>query len=273
MSSAIWTRANKGVPRFRGSRGSGGSSGSGGSLGSGGSSGSGENQNRRTAERAEPSEPQASDSFRPWHFFLLASLMTATVAVMLSRQATPAHLVLISLTIIAAGLAAAAFYRMLAPLAAPDMAMFSETLSERARAGLEREKMLLLRSIKELEFDRAMGKLSAKDFEQMSQRLRTRAIALMKQLDEGSSGYREVIERELRARLAQPPGSGGRPSTGPARPELAEGRGPESDLSGPGAGAAETVAATATVVAGTCAACGTTSEHDATFCKRCGAKL
>ena len=127
--------------------------------------------------------------------------MMATVAVMLSRQATPEHLILISLTIIAAGVAAAGFYRTLAPLAADDVTRFSEPLSERARAAVEREKRLVLRSIKELEFDRAMGKVSAKDFEEMGGRLRARAIALMKQLDEGVSSYRHEIERELEVRL------------------------------------------------------------------------
>jgi hypothetical protein len=181
--------------------------------------------------------------FRAWHFFLLASLVTATAAVMMSRRSTPEHLILISLTIIAAGFAAAGFYRMLAPLAAPDMAMFSEPLSERARLALEREKMLVLRSIKELEFDRAMGKLSPKDFDEMSLRLRTRAIALMKQLDEGDTGYREVIERELRARLSAGKG--------------------DTQLLPPAAKPAKV----------DCANCGTTNDHDATFCKRCGARL
>ncbi len=218
MSSATSTSAHKAVPGFR-----------------------------------EPAEPEAAEGFRPWHFFLLASLVTATVAVMLSRQATPEHLILISLTIIAAGLAAAGFYRMLSPLAAPDVTMFNEPLSERARAALEREKMLVLRSIKELEFDRSMGKLSTKDFDEMSARLRTRAMTLMKQLDEGAGGYRELIERELRARLA---GAGVRD--------------PGSDLASSGVRSAEAATATAT---GTCAACGTANDQDAAFCKRCGGKL
>jgi hypothetical protein len=195
-----------------------------------------------SATKSEPLEPAAPASFRPWHFFLLASLIAATVAVVMSRRSTPEHLVLISLTIIAAGVAAAAFYRMLAPLAAPDVTMFSERLSDRVRRALEREKMLVLRSIKELEFDRAMGKLSPKDFDDMSLRLRTRALTLMKQLDEGDAGYREVIERELRARLAA-----GK-STAP-------------------------VAAAAAPATPTCAGCGTMNDHDAAFCKRCGAKL
>ena len=172
---------------------------------------------------------------RPWHFFLLASILLATVAVMLARQSSPENLILISLTVASAGAAAAAFYRMLAPLTQDVVLRIGEPVSERTRTALEREKMLVLRSIKELEFDRAMGKLSPKDFDEMSVRLRTRAIALMKQLDEGGDGYREVIERELRARLGA---------------------------------TAKTVVTTAA-----CGGCGTTNDHDAAFCKRCGAKL
>ncbi len=67
---------------------------------------------------------------------------------------------------------------------------------------LAREKGLVLRALKDLEFDRSMGKVSQADFDEMSARLRTRALVLMKQLDEDGSGYRTIIERELSARLA-----------------------------------------------------------------------
>src|SRR4030095_15938794 len=117
-------------------------------------------------------------NIRPWHFFVLASLIAATVAVVLSRRATPEHLVFISLAIGAVGIAAAPFYLTLAPLTVPDTGAFAAQLSDRARAALEREKALALRSLKELEFDRAMGKLSDRDFEEMSARLRARALAL-----------------------------------------------------------------------------------------------
>src|SRR4051812_1760800 len=152
---------------------------------------------------------KADPGFRPWHFFVLASLAASTVAVILSRQSAPEHLILISLTIGAAGAAAAAFYRTIVPLTVRDTSTLGERPSDRARAALEREKALVLRSIKELEFDRAMGKVSEKDFEEMGGRLRTRAISLMKQLDAGGSAYREAIEGELRERLrrASSPGS------------------------------------------------------------------
>jgi hypothetical protein len=190
---------------------------------------------------------QADAGFRPWHFFVLASLMLATVAVVMSRQSTPEHLIMISFTIGAAGAAAAGFYRMLAPLAVEDAEeLFREPLTDRSRVTLEREKALVLRSIKELEFDRAMGKLSDKDFEEMGGRLRARAISLIRQLDAGGEGYRELIERELKARVAAAPSRLPAPSEAPA--------------------------AVAAPVAGLCA-CGTANDADALFCKKCGTKL
>ena len=66
------------------------------------------------------------------------------------------------------------------------------------RAALEREKALVLRSIKELEFDRAMGKVSPKDFDEMAGRLRARAI----DADEAAGCGRLRLSRADRARAA-----------------------------------------------------------------------
>jgi hypothetical protein len=104
--------------------------------------------------------------------------------------------------------------------------------------------MLVLRSIKELEFDRAMGKLSPKDFEEMAGRLRARAVALMKQLDEGGTPYRDLIERELAVRLG----------SGVTRAPVA------SDDDGRTASEPRCT-------------CGTANDADASFCKRCGTRL
>ena len=145
------------------------------------------------------------DGFQPWHFFVLASILLATVAVIMARQAAPAHLILLSFTIAAAGAAAGAFYRMLAPLTTPVMLRTGQPVSERTREALEREKLLVLRSIKELEFDRAMGKLSQKDCDEMAGRLRARALSLMKQLELGGGGYAREIERELASRAPAMP--------------------------------------------------------------------
>ena len=208
--------------------------------------------NGTDAESLSQSSRAASkdDALRPWHFFVLVSLVAATAAVVLAREARPEHLVLISLTIGAAGFAGAALYRTLAPLVGKEARPPAEGLSESMRAVLEREKMLVLRSIKDLEFDRAMGKLSEKDFDEMSARLRARAMSLMRQLDAGA-GYRELIERELGARVNHP-------SARAAREKRVM---PSADV--------PKVVAVATK---TCV-CGVTNDLDAAFCKRCGTKL
>src|SRR5687767_5497479 len=156
-------------------------------------------------EPARSASDATRDQFKPWHFFVLVSLIAATAAVVMARQSRPEHLVLISITIGAAGFAAAALYRMLWPLVSSDAASSVGPITGSMRAILEREKMLTLRAIKDLEFDRAMGKVSAADFDEMVGRLRARAITLMKQLDAGGSVYREMIERELQARVRKTP--------------------------------------------------------------------
>jgi hypothetical protein len=143
------------------------------------------------------------DGFRTSHFFILMSLVAATAAVVMARQPAPEHLVLLSLMIGAAGVCGATLYAALAPLVRKDAVAVRAPLSERARAALEREKMLVLRSIKELEFDRAMGKMSAADFDELAGRLRIRALALMKQLDTPEPAYRARIEQDLAARLEE----------------------------------------------------------------------
>ena len=199
------------------------------------------------------SETSTNDGFHVSHFFVLLSLMAATVAVVMARPAAPEHLILISLTVGAAGLAALCFYRLLAPLVAPHVDMDRQPLSDRLRADLEREKALTLRSIKELEFDRAMGKVSPADFEEMTGRLRARAIGIMKQLDSASSAYRAVIEKELEQRLGAKPAA---PTPAPA----------------PVPAAVKAAPVVHAAAAGTCA-CGTVNDPDARFCKSCGARL
>ncbi|MGH9330791.1 MAG: hypothetical protein ACRD09_10125, partial [Vicinamibacterales bacterium] len=130
---------------------------------------------------------QPDQTFRPWQFFVLLSLGAATAAVLISRQPTPEHLILISLAIGAAGFTGYTAYRMLAPLTRPEGSRGREPLGPRTRASLEREKALTLRTLKELEFDRAMGKVAEQDFDDMTARLRARALALMEQL-EGAQG-------------------------------------------------------------------------------------
>lgn len=191
---------------------------------------------------------EAQASTGPAPYFLLGGLATAAVAVVLLRGRGPAALGLLVFTLLAAGLAGLAFFRVLAPLVGLG-ASRGPMVGGRARAALERDKALTLRAIKELEFDRAMGKVSEADFAEMRDRLRVRAMRLMRRL-EGGGLYRQLIERDVSRRL--------------------------SDLS-PGAvvraPAAEAAAPARSPGAATCVGCGTVNDADARFCKGCGERL
>jgi hypothetical protein len=182
------------------------------------------------------SSEASTDALQPWQLFTLAGLIGATVVVFVSRGQTPAGIILLSLTIFAAAAVGIATWRTFGPLAAPDDPSEVPVVGGRTRIALEREKALALRTIKELEFDRAMGKVSDKDFAEMSQRLRVRAARLMRQLDAGAS-YRAQIEREIDSRV----GAKSEPATVPA--------------------------------VRACPSCGTDNDTDARFCKHCGASL
>jgi hypothetical protein len=211
-----------------------------------------------STESSTPTSPVAAPdaSLRPWQFFLLAGMLCATGVVIVATGQSPASIIVLSVTVVSASLVAMGAYRALAPLVGPEAALETPLIVGRTRAALEREKTLVLRSIKELEFDFAMGKISKSDFDDMSSRLRARAIGLMRQLDEGG-GYKATIEQELQARLA----SGGRDFS-PARTgatQVAPKRTEE-----PGAPKATPYA---------CDSCGVVNDDDARFCKSCGTQL
>ena len=109
--------------------------------------------------------------FEPWQLFTLAGLIGATVVVAVSRGQTPAGIILLSLTIFTAAIVGLAAWRTLVPFTGSDERASRTVLGGRTRAALEREKTLVLRSLKDLEFDRAMGKVSEKDHAEMSARL------------------------------------------------------------------------------------------------------
>ena len=217
-----------------------------------------------TEDRAAPSSqtPAEDAGLRPWQFFLLAGMLAATAVVLLAAGQSPASIVVLSVTVVSASFVALGAYRSLAPLVLPDGGDAPPLIVGHTRAALEREKSLALRAIKDLEFDFAMKKVAKHDFDELSTRLRARAIGLMRQLDSGG-GYKEAIERELAQRLgaeSSVSASARQDSSGELRRDLAvAATGREG---GPSAPSAPSVCA-----------CGTHNDSDARFCKNCGAKL
>jgi hypothetical protein len=164
-------------------------------------------------------------------FFLLLSMVGAIAAVALARDTHPVALLLLSGAVVAAGLVGFAFHRALS-------GFFGGTsspapLAPHVAEDLERQKALALRSIKELEFDHAMGKVGEADYAELNARLRARALALMEELEDSGSRLPQARDEDSGSRLP--------PSTTPG------------------------------VL--TCSACQTANDRDARFCKQCGAKL
>lgn len=142
---------------------------------------------------------RVDSSFQPWHFYFILAMAGATWAVVASRHTQPAALLLLSAAILAAGFAASALHNALAGLFGLDTRA-QAPMSNRLRADLEQDKALVLRSIKELEFDHAMRKVSDADFAEIGGRLRRRAIVLIEQLESAeltsapATPARQVIE-------------------------------------------------------------------------------
>ena len=78
-------------------------------------------------------------------------------------------------------------------------------VSESRRIELEEEKKSLIRAIKEIEFDRDLGKMSDEDATEMMRFYRARAIEVIKELagsPDAELSVQERIDRDLAARLA-----------------------------------------------------------------------
>jgi len=243
---------------------------------------------------APPLAAAAADpGLQPWQFFVLAALGCATAVTFVARGQGPVAVLLLTILMATAGFVGFTALRMLRPLVSPEDDR-TVMIGQRTRVALEREKLLALRSIKELEFDRAMGRLSDEDWHEMSGRLRVRAARLIRQLDAGA-GYRDQIERELQKRIGESgarltpsryesertraaKASGERGADGEPRSAKASGeRGADGEprsakASGERDADGEPRSAKASAER-LCAACDTANDSDAKFCKGCGAKL
>lgn len=197
------------------------------------------------AQMTGADEAQADHGLPPWQFFLLCGMLGATAVVIVATGQSIANIIILSITIVGASFVGLGAYRMLVPLVSPMVATAPVVAGGRTRAALEREKTLVLRAIKELEFDFAMGKVSQADYDEMGGRLRRRAMGLIQQLD-ANAGYREQIEKEV-ASLVTTPDSALRAAPGTSHAAPRTGR--------------------------ECTSCGTANDIDARFCKQCGTSL
>lgn len=131
-----------------------------------------------------------------------------------------------------------------------------EALSLAAPRAEEEQKRAVLRALKDLEYERSVGKISEEDYVELSARYREQAKLLLRTLDAELAPTRQRVERLLEKRLAR----AGAP--GKTEPEPA-----------PAADAEVDEAPARTGPTRRCGDCSVRNELDAQFCKACGKPL
>ena len=80
---------------------------------------------------------------------------------------------------------------------------FEEAFSLGTRSAEEEQKRAVLRALKDLEYERSVGKISEDDYHEYSARYRAEAKRLIQTLDENLADGRKQVEQELTRRLAK----------------------------------------------------------------------
>lgn len=168
----------------------------------------------------------------------------------------------------------------------------------------EEEKRAVLRALKDIEFERSVGKISEEDYAELVKKYRARAKELLQVIDEKSKAGRDRAETLVQKKLRQ----AGLLEGSAAEKEEADGEAPETTTEdaadkpsvGEDAAAEGAVAAVAMILAtkrpakkkkkkakekpafetveessatNACSKCGTSNDVDAVFCKKCGTRV
>lgn len=113
----------------------------------------------------------------------------------------------------------------------------------------EERKRAVLRALKDLEYERSVGKISEEDYAELSARYRAEAKRLLQSLDAELAPLRRQAEERLAKRLSS--NDGKRDSS---KAKIPQPKKPSSELR-------------------SCVACQTENDADARFCKQCAAPL
>jgi hypothetical protein len=143
---------------------------------------------------------------------------------------------------------------------------------------LASRRKMLLRALKDLENERALGKLDAEDFEQVAETYRADLKDVLRKIDTSLEPFRDKAEALARSHLA---------AVGLTETAYRGSAAPAEAAAAPGAPAAKESSATAAATKQPpadeasseprarveCATCKASNEPDAKFCKGCGSSL
>lgn len=118
---------------------------------------------------------------------------------------------------------------------------------------LAARKNTLVASLRELEYDHQLNKISDEDYERFRARYERQAVGVLRELDaiHGGRGWQDVIEAEINKRLGTEASPAAEVDQLQEQPSLRD----------------------ATANTSTCLACGAPLESDDKFCSQCGEKV
>ena len=221
---------------------------------------------------------------RAWIVGLVGAALGIAYGAAVERMFLGPPLIMVGLGGMTLALCGLALWRVIDPLTRPERLLAREVLGGRGRVReLEREKQLVLKAIKEIELDYQMRKIADGDYREMIDRYRARAMRLISEIDAGDN-FRELIERELKDRLASDKGA---PAPGPKDAPARAAAVTSAAAPAPGVAAHNACSRCGTIndddaqfckkcgraARNACSGCGTTNDDDAQFCKKCGLKL
>jgi hypothetical protein len=141
----------------------------------------------------------------------------------------------------------------------------------------EEQKRAVLRAIKDLEFERAVGKISEMDYRSLVSHYRAEAKRLLRLLDERAAPKRAAVEGLVEKHLASRGlslAASTQPSEGEAAdaPAQSSGQDLSEERSEPSA-KSDTDKRDSAQSDSACPECDTDNDPDAVFCKKCGTRL
>lgn len=170
----------------------------------------------------------------------------------------------------ALGLVVALLWASVSSLAGETELSVDEALSYGSPSSEEEQKLAVLRALKDLEFERSVGKISEEDYREFSARYRAEAKRLIARVDESLAETRRLAEDLASERIRK---SGVHDE---GRKPLAEGADGSADKRDEAADVSarpppEAPAAPSKELS--CPSCKTSNDVDARFCKHCGKTL
>jgi hypothetical protein len=157
------------------------------------------------SEAREPARAEKGDLLRPELLSLLWKVIPALwllAAIAAGFRSGPPLLILV----LAAGaltLVVTLMWSSVQSLTGGTPLGFEEALGMGAPSKVEEEKRAVLRALKDLEYERSVGKISPEDYAELSARYRTEAKRLMQSLDDALGPARQEVEKAIEERLAR----------------------------------------------------------------------